>query len=314
MANSKLAQQLLNLEMAGSRTQPKLHKPLLVAMFLRKFIADGSVSVAFADIEKEANALIARFVESSSPPRSQYPFWRLQHDGFWEIDGAGDLELNASGDPKITDLRNPSHRGRWSAEAMEELRAAGGEGYLQLVLDRYFPDRKQELRDALQLHRHTDEAPTRQPAIVTTVSVEDIPLEALQREKTEFERAASATATQNEAQLVARFQSYLEANRREVRRFRISGPDWSPLYSDIADITDNVLYEAKGSADRMSVRLALGQVLDYGRYVSGFRLAVLLPKSPPGDMVKLFEKYDVGCVVEIVPDQFTDITRLRRCP
>ena len=51
--------------------------------------------------------------------------------------------------------------------------------------------------------------------------------------------------------------------------------------SDLADVTDNVLYEAKGSAERMSLRLAVGQVLDYGHYVDRSRLAVLLPSAPP---------------------------------
>lgn len=101
MANSSLREQLLTLEMAGPRSEPKPHKPLLVAILLRRFIEDGSTSVAFGDIEKEANALIGRFASSSSPPRSQYPFWRLRRDGFWEIDNAARLELNSSGDPKI---------------------------------------------------------------------------------------------------------------------------------------------------------------------------------------------------------------------
>lgn len=314
MADSRLREQLLNLEMAGPRAEPKLHKPLLVAMLLRKFIADGSTSVAFTDIEKEANALIGRFVSSSSPPRAQYPFWRLRHDGFWEIDGAANLELNASGDPKITDLRSPNHRGRWSAAAAEELRASGGEGYLELVLDRYFPENKQAVRDALGLHAEATEVQTHQPADVTTVSVDGVPVEAVEREQSEFERAASGMATQREAQLTARFELYLRAHGRVVRRYRITTPGSSSLYSDLADTTGNVLYEAKGSADRMSVRLALGQVLDYGRYVPSSRLAVLLPEAPPADMVELLEAYGVGCVVETTPNRFADATRLRRCP
>jgi len=38
----------------------------------------------------------------------------------------------------------------------------------------------------------------------------------------------------------------------------------------------------------MSVRLAIGQVLDYGRFVDGSRLAVLLPEEPhAADLVEL---------------------------
>jgi hypothetical protein len=64
----------------------------------------------------------------------------------------------------------------------------------------------------------------------------------------------------------------------------------------------------------MSVRLALGQVLDYGRYIEGSRLAVLLPEAPAADLVELLELYDVGCVVETTPENFIDMTALDRCP
>lgn len=316
MADSRLREQLLKLEMAGPRAEPKLHKPLLVAMLLRRFIEDGSTSVPFGDIEKEANALIGRFVSSSSPPRSQYPFWRLRHDGFWEIDNAASLELNSSGDPKITDLRSADHRGRWTAAAAEELRAVGGEVFLELVLDRYFPEDKQAVRDALGLQTGDADGDAHLPATVTTVSVDAVPVEALKREQAEFERAACGSATQREGQLTTRFESYLKAHGRVVRRYRITSPGSSSLYSDLADVTENVLYEAKGTAERMSVRLALGQVLDYGRYVDGSRLAVLLPDHPPADMLSLLESLDIGCVVETPPGSgtFIDTTNLERCP
>jgi hypothetical protein len=64
----------------------------------------------------------------------------------------------------------------------------------------------------------------------------------------------------------------------------------------------------------MSVRLALGQVLDYGRYVDGAYLAVLLPAPPVADLVELLENHDVGCVVETEPGMFLDMTSHNRCP
>ena len=97
-------------------------------------------------------------------------------------------------------------------------------------------------------------------------------------------------------------------------RYRIIPVGSATLYSDLADVTDNVLYEAKGSADRMSIRLALGQVLDYGRYVEGSRLAILLAEAPAADLVELLEAHGVGCVVETTSDNFLDMTTLKRCP
>ncbi len=61
----------------------------------------------------------------------------------------------------------------------------------------------------------------------------------------------------------------LEKHLRKVKRYWIIPAGPGALYSDLADVTEIVLYEAKGSVDPMSVHLALGQVLDYGRFVDG---------------------------------------------
>lgn len=151
---------------------------------------------------------------------------------------------------------------------------------------------------------------------VEAVSVEAVPEAVITAERAEFERTASGTAEQKEAALTARFREYLEKSHgRVVKRYRISPPGLSALYSDLADVTENILYEAKGSADRMSVRLALGQVLDYGRYVDGAQLAVLLPEAPAADLVELLESHNVGCVVAGGnTDSFLEMTKLERCP
>lgn len=59
---------------------------------------------------------------------------------------------------------------------------------------------------------------------------------------------------------------------------------------------------------------ALGQVLDYGRCVGGSRLAILLAEAPAADLVELLEAHEVGYVVETTPDNFIDMTTLKRCP
>jgi len=148
---------------------------------------------------------------------------------------------------------------------------------------------------------------------VDTVAVDAVPPAAVNAERSDFERAASGTAVYNEAQLVSRFQTFLESHGHTVERYRITTPA-GVLYTDVADTSNAVLYEAKADADRMSVRLALGQVLDYGRYVQGTKLAVLLPGMPSPDLVFLLKHYLIGCVVESGPGQFTDATGLGRCP
>jgi hypothetical protein len=151
-------------------------------------------------------------------------------------------------------------------------------------------------------------------ADVAPLDVDEIPVAAVNAERTEVEKTISGSVVQNEAILVERFRTYLEQHDRKVRRYRIIPNGSTKLYSDLADVTANILYEAKGSAERMSVRLALGQVLDYGRFVKGSQLAVLLPEAPVADLVELLEAHDVGCVVETAPGEFIDMTSLERCP
>jgi hypothetical protein len=150
-------------------------------------------------------------------------------------------------------------------------------------------------------------------AEVEMVSVEAVPEADVQKERAEFERTASVVAEQREAALTKRFRKYLESHGREVKRYKVTTPNGT-LFTDTADVTAGVLYEAKGTAERVSVRLALGQVLDYGRYVKGVALAVLLPQPPAADLVELLENHNVGCVVEGNPGEFSDMTSLGRCP
>jgi len=153
-------------------------------------------------------------------------------------------------------------------------------------------------------------AVVRNPA-VHVVAVDTVhPEQALATESTEIQRIAGAPAIQKEARLTQRFQQYLESRGHQVMRYRITPAGEPPIYSDLADTTDNIVYEAKGSADRMSVRLAIGQILDYGRFIEGSRLAVLLPERPADDLIDLLQQCGIGCVIETAPAKYTDLTTL----
>ena len=145
------------------------------------------------------------------------------------------------------------------------------------------------------------------------VFVEEIPPEAVVVERSQVEKLSSGPVFRTEAQLSLRFERYLREHGHEVIRYRITYPGLPPLYSDLADATAKVLYEAKGSAERMSVRLAIGELLDYARRIPGVLIAVLLPEAPTDDLIDLLKDHEIGCVVEEAPN-FTDVTGLKRCP
>lgn len=150
-------------------------------------------------------------------------------------------------------------------------------------------------------------------ASFVAVSVDDVPVAAVNAEWAEVQRLTSSSVIYREAQLSERFRSRLLSAGHEVSRFRITRSGTPPLYTDLADTTSQVLYEAKGSSDRMSVRLALGQILDYGRCVENMGLALLLPDEPSPDLIALLREHGIGCVVERRDGAFVDVTGLGRC-
>lgn len=93
------------------------------------------------------------------------------------------------------------------------------------------------------------------------------------------------TALRRESQLVDEFISHQQGH--DFGRWAIKLPDErSPLLTDVYDQTDRVLYEAKASAGRVSLRMAVGQLYDYRRHidVDGLRCSVLLPSRPSADL------------------------------
>ena len=96
-------------------------------------------------------------------------------------------------------------------------------------------------------------------------------------------------ATRREQSLVLKYADHLKGLGHRVTRHRYSLPGSGPaLVCDLVDEVDHVLYEAKGDVRRTSVRMAIGQLLDYRRFEpSGMSLAVLLPREPAHDLIKL---------------------------
>ncbi|USY19596.1 hypothetical protein NE857_30895 [Nocardiopsis exhalans] len=105
-----------------------------------------------------------------------------------------------------------------------------------------------------------------------------------------------------EASLCDEFRGLLEEHEREVKRFqiRVSGLS-SSLLTDLYDADSHVLYEAKGTSSRESVRMAIGQLMDYRRHVTPTdpTLAVLLPQEPHPDLRDLLDSVNIGLVYQI---------------
>jgi 5-methylcytosine-specific restriction protein A len=94
-------------------------------------------------------------------------------------------------------------------------------------------------------------------------------------------------AERREAQLVESFAAWLRRAGANVtaHHYDVVRP---VLRSDLADETARCLWEAKADVSRSSVRMALGQLLDYLRFEpSDWVGGVLLPHAPSADLVHL---------------------------
>jgi 5-methylcytosine-specific restriction protein A len=108
------------------------------------------------------------------------------------------------------------------------------------------------------------------------------------------------TATRREGELVDRYIEW-SGPAETFSRWCLRPPgELRPLLTDIYSETQNVLYEAKGTATRGAIRTAIGQLLDYRRHIdrADLRLAVLLPHFPGEDLVDLVTGVGISVVAE----------------
>lgn len=138
------------------------------------------------------------------------------------------------------------------------------------------------------------------PSPAVTPIVEDVPPEGKGMSKVGKPSRPATIAELKEAALVERFETHLRKLAHVPRRKKIRPPNHARwIWSDTFDRTSNTLYEAKGVTTRENVRMAIGQLLDYRRFiVPSPTCAVLLPVRPPQDLVDLIHSCGFTLVYE----------------
>lgn len=133
---------------------------------------------------------------------------------------------------------------------------------------------------------------------VSAVVVESCPVESATTASYETAGSAGGTRTRAEHGLVARYTGWLAGIgvKSVARLYRV--PKLAlPLRCDIFLPDKNVLIEAKSSGRRESIRMAIGQLLDYRRYEKTEpELAILLPSSPDKDIRELLASLDIALI------------------
>jgi hypothetical protein len=126
----------------------------------------------------------------------------------------------------------------------------------------------------------------------------EVAVEAHNTESFEVSGQTARTAVRREQPLVIAYKTCMEARGSKIVRFRFRPPDTpAHLYNDIYDTTRGNLIEGKADASRPSIRMAIGQLMDYRRFAPpGTRLAVLTERRPHSDLEALLTSLGIACV------------------
>jgi hypothetical protein len=134
---------------------------------------------------------------------------------------------------------------------------------------------------------------------VSRPAVEAVPLEEQWTEKAFVGPGGREHETDRREQaLVLAFRDHLLKQGHDVSRLKIVPPgEAKPLFCDVFDKTTNTVYAAKGTVIREAIRMAIGQLLDYRRFLDPPpRLALLVPSRPRSDLLELLDSAGVGSV------------------
>jgi len=100
-----------------------------------------------------------------------------------------------------------------------------------------------------------------------------------------------------EQALVLRYKGAMEAKGYEIVRTRLLPMgETMPIFTDVVDQSRRNLIEAKGTVTRGSIRMIIGQLADYSRFHSKYKLAALLPERPRPDLEALLTSQGIAVV------------------
>jgi hypothetical protein len=105
-------------------------------------------------------------------------------------------------------------------------------------------------------------------------------------------------AERREQKLVKALEAHLRKQGHLVCRLKIVPKgEAKPIFCDLRDQTADALVEAKGTVTREAIRMAIGQIADYRRFVSnGTKAAVLVPEPPRPDLLALLEAQRIAAI------------------
>jgi hypothetical protein len=135
--------------------------------------------------------------------------------------------------------------------------------------------------------------------VVLNGEVTQVPIEQQWTEKTFIAPShEEREAERREQKLVMALEAHLSRKGHDVFRLKILPKgEAKPIFCDLRDATADSLVEAKGSVSREAIRMAIGQLADYRRFVSDkSTVAILVPERPRADLLALLESQRIEAI------------------
>jgi hypothetical protein len=161
--------------------------------------------------------------------------------------------------------------------------------------NRTFAERSESARKGWETRRANGRHPIRR---IDMVVVEDVEVETqytLWAERRSRDELGWLTRAEHE--LVLQFQKHLQAAGDDVKSKRIQLPAGTAIRTDLFNVSRHQLVEAKDNVSRQKIRMALGQLLDYRRFIDPPPdSAVLVPSKPGDELIELLARYGISVI------------------
>lgn len=279
---------------AGTNGQSAAYQYVVVLWAISRARSGLPRVVPFADAEAELKRVLLPFALRTSAPDPANPWTALTSMPWWEFGGPyEDRKLRYK---QVRALNVPAGL---TAQVYDRIRS--DPHLVADVVDAIAPiigdhEAFPALLEALTLTslRGTPE-PSDPGARVARVSLESSHTDRFA--VTEVPEATVAERHRREARLQTKYVAYLKELGHTVSRHRIVLPGGGgEMFTDIYDETAEELVEVKANTDRPTIRLALGQILDYARYVEPSACALLVPQKPGGDLIDLLHVSGISAI------------------
>ena len=103
-------------------SQTAVHKPLLILYVLSQYKKGHKRLFSFEyEIYDQLRVLLDLYGQKVSSQHPEYPFWRLQKDGFWEVKTQKEVSLTSSGDAPKKQLFESKAEGGFKPQFYDKL-------------------------------------------------------------------------------------------------------------------------------------------------------------------------------------------------